>query len=261
MWGLDRIDQANLPLDSKYSYSTTGSGVKVYVVDTGIRLSHSQFGGRAMTGKDFVTPGGLATDCNGHGTHVAGTVGGSTYGVAKGATLVAVRVLDCGGSGSVSNVVAGVNWVAADASVPVSVRVCMRVWVCGCVCKGGGDGTVMHALGVACACAIKADAIGACVWHTCACTMLCVQNKKKVINMSLGGGINAALDAAVAAAVASDVTVVVAAGNSNTNACNQSPARAPSGREEGRVGKRAGQGRRTLRWAVALCAACPVTVL
>ena len=71
-----------------------------------------------------------------HGTHVAGTVGGSTYGVAKGATLVAVRVLDCGGSGSVSNVVAGVNWVAADASVPVSVRVCMRVWVCGCGCAG-----------------------------------------------------------------------------------------------------------------------------
>ena len=132
MWGLDRIDQANLPLDSKYSYSTTGSGVKVYVVDTGIRLSHSQFGGRAMTGKDFVTPGGLATDCNGHGTHVAGTVGGSPYGVAEGATLVAVRVLNCGGSGSVSNVVAGVNWAAADASVPVSVWVCVRV------CKGPG---------------------------------------------------------------------------------------------------------------------------
>ena len=122
VWGLDRIDQVSLPLDTKYSYASTGSGVKVYVVDTGIRLSHSQFGGRAMTGKDFVTPGGLATDCNGHGTHVAGTIGGSTYGVAKGATLVAVRVLDCAGSGSVSNVVAGVNWVAADASVPVSQR-------------------------------------------------------------------------------------------------------------------------------------------
>ena len=179
MWGLDRIDQANLPLDSKYSYSTTGSGVKVYVVDTGIRLSHSQFGGRAMTGKDFVTPGGLATDCNGHGTHVAGTVGGSTYGVAKGATLVAVRVLNCGGSGSVSNVVAGVNWVAADASVPVSVWVCVR--------GGGGDGTVMHTLGVACACAIKADAIGACVCGTRAPARCCVCRTRRRSSTCLWG--------------------------------------------------------------------------
>ena len=129
VWGLDRIDQVSLPLDSKYNYASNGNGVKVYVVDTGIRLSHSQFGGRAMTGKDFVTPGGTAADCNGHGTHVAGTIGGSTYGVAKGTTLVAVRVLDCGGSGSVSNVVAGLNWAAADASVPVSGG------------QGGGGGT------------------------------------------------------------------------------------------------------------------------
>ena len=141
-WGLDRIDQVSLPLDSKYNYASNGNGVKVYVVDTGIRLSHSQFGGRAMTGKDFVTPGGTAADCNGHGTHVAGTIGGSTYGVAKGTTLVAVRVLDCGGSGSVSNVVAGLNWAAADASVPVSGgrggggAVCVSARICGvaCVC-------------------------------------------------------------------------------------------------------------------------------
>ena len=141
VWGLDRIDQVSLPLDSKYNYASNGNGVKVYVVDTGIRLSHSQFGGRAMTGKDFVTPGGTAADCNGHGTHVAGTIGGSTYGVAKGTTLVAVRVLDCGGSGSVSNVVAGLNWAAADASVPVSgghggQGVCVSARICGvaCVC-------------------------------------------------------------------------------------------------------------------------------
>ena len=122
VWGLDRIDQVNLPLDSKYSYAGNGNGARVYVVDTGIRLSHSQFGGRAMTGRDFVTPGGTAADCHGHGTHVAGTIGGSTFGVAKGATLVAVRVLDCGGSGTMSNVVAGLNWAVADPSVPVSGR-------------------------------------------------------------------------------------------------------------------------------------------
>ncbi len=123
-WGLDRIDQEHLPLNGQYNYAAGGSGVRVYVIDTGIRLSHTQFGGRAVTGRDFVTPGGLALDCNGHGTHVAGTVGGATYGVAKGSTLVAVRVLDCGGSGSTSNVIAGVNWACADASVPVRVCVC-----------------------------------------------------------------------------------------------------------------------------------------
>ena len=111
----------------RYNYASGGDGVRVYVVDTGIRLSHSQFGGRAVTGKDFVTPGGLALDCNGHGTHVAGTVGGVTFGVAKSTTLVAVRVLDCGGSGALSNVIAGVNWAVADASV--SVRECATVCV------------------------------------------------------------------------------------------------------------------------------------
>jgi subtilisin family serine protease len=113
-WGLDRIDQRSRPLSGSYTYSNTGAGVKAYVIDTGIRLSHTQFGGRAITGYDAVTSGGSANDCNGHGTHVAGTVGGSTYGVAKSVTLVAVRVLSCSGSGTWSQVIAGIDWVAAD---------------------------------------------------------------------------------------------------------------------------------------------------
>ena len=110
-WGLDRIDQRLRPLDNTYRSTSRGTGVRAYVIDTGIRRSHAQFGGRAVTGYDAF--GGSGSDCNGHGTHVAGTIGGSTYGVAKGATLVPVRVLDCDGSGTVSGVVAGVNWVTA----------------------------------------------------------------------------------------------------------------------------------------------------
>ena len=113
-WGLDRIDQRALPLNGSYTYNNTGSGVTAYIIDTGIRLTHSDFGGRARTGHDAVTAGGTASDCNGHGTHVAGTVGGSTYGVAKSVTLVAVRVLDCRGSGTTSGVIAGIDWVTAD---------------------------------------------------------------------------------------------------------------------------------------------------
>jgi aqualysin 1 len=116
-WGLDRTDQRALPLSTTYTYNNTGSGVRAYIIDTGIRLTHGDFGGRAVSGYDAVD-GGSADDCNGHGTHVAGTVGGATYGIAKGATLVAVRVLDCGGSGSWSGVIAGMDWVTANRVLP-----------------------------------------------------------------------------------------------------------------------------------------------
>jgi len=112
-WGLDRIDQRNLPLSGSYSYTTTGSGVTVYGIDTGIRLTHTDFGGRLVSGFDAID-GGTADDCHGHGTHTAGTFGGTTYGVAKTVLIKAVRVLNCSGSGSTSQVVAGVDWVAGD---------------------------------------------------------------------------------------------------------------------------------------------------
>lgn len=165
-WGLDRIDQRNLPLNNAYSYTNTGAGVKAYIIDTGILFSHSEFGGRAISGYDAVD-GGTADDCNGHGTHVAGTVGGSTYGVAKGVTLVGVRVLNCSGSGTNSGVIAGVNWVTSD-----------------------------HQAGA-----------------------------PAVANMSLGGSVSSALDTAVNNAINDGVTFAIAAGNSNRNACNYSPAR------------------------------------
>jgi len=113
-WGLDRIDQRNLPLSNSYTYDVTGSGVTAYVIDTGIRSTHTQFGGRVGPGFTSISDGRGTSDCNGHGTHVAGTVGGSTYGVAKGVSLVPVRVLGCNGSGSNSGVIAGVNWVTAN---------------------------------------------------------------------------------------------------------------------------------------------------
>jgi uncharacterized protein (TIGR03437 family) len=166
-WGLDRIDQRDLPLNTTYVYNNTASNVTAYIIDTGILASHTQFGGRVRSGYTAIADGRGTTDCNGHGTHVAGTVGGSTYGVAKGVNLVAVRVLNCSGSGSNSGVIAGVDWVTAD-----------------------------HAAG-----------------------------SPAVANMSLGGGASTALDTAVNNSIADGVTYAVASGNSNTNACNSSPAR------------------------------------
>lgn len=167
-WGLDRIDQRLLPLSRTYTYNTTASNVTAYIIDTGILPGHVEFGTRASTGYDAITPTAPRSDCNGHGTHVAGTVGGNTYGVAKGVTLVGIRVLDCNGSGSNSGVIAGVNWVASNAKKPA------------------------------------------------------------VANMSLGGGASTALDAAVNGAINAGVTFVVAAGNSNRDACGFSPARVPN---------------------------------
>jgi subtilisin family serine protease len=113
-WGLDRIDQRALPLGQAYTYNATGAGVKAYIVDTGIRTTHAEFGGRAGGGYTAVADGRGVQDCNGHGTHVAGTVGGTTSGVAKRASLVPVRVLDCAGAGTSSGVVAGIDWITAD---------------------------------------------------------------------------------------------------------------------------------------------------
>jgi subtilisin family serine protease len=170
-WGLDRVDQRDLPLSGSYTYNTTASNVTAYIIDTGILTTHNEFGGRAVSGYDAVDGSLPATDCNGHGTHVAGTVGGATYGVAKGVRLVAVRVLDCNGSGSNSGVIAGVDWVTSD-----------------------------HAAGA-----------------------------PAVANMSLGGGVSTALDDAVRRSIADGVTYALASGNSNTNACNSSPARVAEG--------------------------------
>ena len=110
-WGLDRIDQHNLPLNGTYTYTTTASNVTAYIIDTGLQPSHPQFGGRAA-----MVYG--SADCNGHGTHVAGTIGSSTYGVAKGVKLRGVRVLDCAGSGAISTIIAGIDWVRLNAVKP-----------------------------------------------------------------------------------------------------------------------------------------------
>jgi serine protease len=117
-WGIDRIDQRDLPLSNSYHYDFDGTGVTAYVVDTGVLNGHNEFGGRASSGYDFIDNDSDATDCNGHGTHVAGTIGGSTYGVAKNVNIVGVRVLNCSGSGSNSGVIAGINWVKNNASGP-----------------------------------------------------------------------------------------------------------------------------------------------
>jgi subtilisin family serine protease len=130
-WGLDRIDQRNRPLSGTYTYPTTASNVTAYVIDTGIAYTHSDFGGRASFGYDAVGTGGV--DCNGHGTHVAGTIGGATYGVAKGVKLVGVRVLNCSGSGTNAGVIAGINWVTQHAAKPAVANMSL----------GGGASTAL----------------------------------------------------------------------------------------------------------------------
>ena len=132
-WGLDRIDQANLPLDGNFTYTPDGTGVNAYVIDTGVMVGHSDFNGRAQNGWDFVDNDSVANDCNGHGTHVAGTIASTTWGVAKNATVTGIRVLDCAGSGSNADVIAGVDWVAANAVHPAVANMSL----------GGGSSTAL----------------------------------------------------------------------------------------------------------------------
>jgi|GEM_PF-555677 len=134
-WGLDRIDQENLPLNSGFNYELDGSGVNAYIIDTGILISHSDFGGRAVSGWDFIDNDANASDCNGHGTHVAGTVGGNIWGVAKNVNLTAIRVLDCNGSGTSSGVIAGIDWVTANAKFPAVANMSL----------GGGNSVALDA--------------------------------------------------------------------------------------------------------------------
>nr|WP_155073445.1 S8 family peptidase [Streptomyces taklimakanensis] len=122
-WGLDRVDQRNLPLDGRYEYDTEASNVTAYIIDSGINIAHRDFQGRASYGYNFVDGTRTASDCHGHGTHVAGTVGSATHGVAKGVRLVAVKVLDCRNSGTTEGVLAGYDWVARNAVRPAVANV------------------------------------------------------------------------------------------------------------------------------------------
>lgn len=124
-WGLDRIDQAHLPLNSIYSYPLSTKEVHAYVLDTGIRSSHLEFGGRVKSGYTSISDGNGTNDCNGHGTHVAGIIGAATYGVAKSVSLVPVRVLDCAGEGTTSTVIAGIDWVVANAARPALLNMAL----------------------------------------------------------------------------------------------------------------------------------------
>jgi subtilisin family serine protease len=169
-WGLDRIDQRQLPLSRTYSYANQGEGVTAYILDTGVYAAHNEFSGRVTNGFTAINDGKGTDDCHGHGTHVAGTVAGTTYGVAKQATIVPVRVLGCTGSGSWSGVIAGIDWTIAH-----------------------------HQAGT-----------------------------PAVANMSLGGGASSSINSAGARAIADGITYVVAAGNSNADACRYSPASAPA---------------------------------
>lgn len=132
-WGLDRIDQANLPLNNTYSYDYDGTGVNAYVIDTGVRITHNQFGNRGRSGYTAINDGNGTNDCQGHGTHVAGTIGSTTYGVAKDAKIYAVRVLGCDGSGSNSGVIGGVDWVAGNHIKPAVANMSL----------GGGASTAL----------------------------------------------------------------------------------------------------------------------
>jgi serine protease len=132
-WGLDRIDQRDRPLDGAYTYTTFAAGVNVYVIDTGIRSTHNEFGGRVASGFSVINDGNGTNDCNGHGTHVAGTIGGATYGVAKGVTLYPIRVLSCNGSGTTSGVIAGVEWVTNNHLSPAVANMSL----------GGGASTAL----------------------------------------------------------------------------------------------------------------------
>lgn len=124
-WGLDRVDQRNVPLNTAYNYIKTGSGVHVYVIDTGVRTTHSEFGGRATADYDSIYDGQNGQDCHGHGTHVAATIGGANYGVAKDVRIHAVRVLTCNGMGTVASAVEGIDWVTANHASPAIANMSM----------------------------------------------------------------------------------------------------------------------------------------